>query len=263
MNKPIFNDNFSQLLTRPKWLLAFDRDGTLVPYASKSEDAILSLILATKLIKLSQELNTYVTVISARGLKQLRLDLDRSAVVLAGNYGMEIELTDGKQIVQPQAVASKLRVQEAKSRLLSLLDGRAEVLVDNHNLSVCVHFQHAAAQDLDNLHQAFAQVAQEFSDLRIRKLPTSYEILPALNWDKGLALAAIESALRLTIDDTFYLYIGDTEADEAGYRFVNQRQGLSVNVGQSRNTDAKVCLNDSAEVEQVIDFLLEQRARRA
>ena len=119
-----------------------------------------------------------------------------------------------------------MRVQKAKTELLSLLGVQSEEFIDNHGLSVCVHFHQLGPRQVDSVHQAIAKLIVDFPDSRFRRLPTSYEILPAFNWDKGYAMAELEDLLQLKTYDTFYFYVGDTEADEPAFRFVNERNGL-------------------------------------
>jgi len=233
-------------------LIALDRDGTVVPIASRPEQAKMSARVRDTLNRLACKPNLTLCIVSARSIKFLKDDGLQSSVILAGNYGMEIAFPDGSTIVHEKAAGDSARLQEIKSEVQAYFSKEYGLIVEDHGYSFCIHWHLTPGRLQASLHDYMRNFEARVSDLRFVRGNTSYEVFPDLDWDKGKAMELINSSLESNSIDSFNLFAGDSPGDEAAYRFVNGRGGLSVNVGLERETKASLCFK-SPDI--VLEFL--------
>ena len=99
------------------------------------------------------------------------------------------------------------------------------------------------------VHNVFAILKSDFADLRFVDQMTSYEVFPALEWDKGRALDEIARHVwgnKYLSDDEMHksklVFIGDSIGDEPAFDFVNRHHGYSIRVGKFVATCAQFAL---------------------
>jgi len=83
-------------------------------------------------------------------------------------------------------------LKEVRDNIAVALDPAAEAILEDHGYSLCVHWHMVPPGKLDGVHQAVSAATQNFADIEVRTLPTSYEILPLMVWDKASALTQID-----------------------------------------------------------------------
>ena len=82
-----------------------------------------------------------------------------------------------------------------------------------------------------------------------------YELLPAIDWDKGEAMKWLLDTLDLDHKNVRPIYIGDDITDEDAFRAL-ERSGIGILVSeQPQRTAARYSLKDPAEVEQFLRAL--------
>lgn len=258
---PIGFDALVPLLFQQSHFIILDRDGTLVPMCSSPEEAKLSPTIAGLLSTISDQGLGNVAVISARGLRHLEDELDGAKHVLAGNYGLEISFPSGKRFLHPAAAAAQPRMQELAVTLNVLCRRYPRLMLDNHDYSLCLHCHRLSSHQTSEIKEQMKQLKHSFQDLRFRDLPTSYEVLPAVDWDKGNGLDKIAAELHLDGEDLLYLTFGDSENDEPMYSWVNSRHGLSFNVGDRDTSQALGQLESPADVCLFLRSFIEFKTR--
>ncbi len=237
--------------------IALDRDGTLVPYHSQPEQAIMPARTREVLNKLAQTPETTLAFVSARSVSLLQQDID-AKIILAGNYGMEILLANGQEIIAPAALRAAPELQRIAVLLETVMNHYPGCILDNHKYSLCLHWHLVADKDRDNLHQEINNIATRFDTTKVRTLPTSYEFLPNIDWNKGMALETISSHLPNSKAFYFWIYIGDSEQDEPAFNWVNSLNGYSLRVGLPKNqTCAKKCLARVSDTSQLLEQILD------
>jgi len=237
------------------WLIALDRDGTLVPYARRPEEARVDEDLRAVLDQLADQSHVDVAVISARSVAQLRGDFWRSSLIFAGSYGLEMHFSDGKQVVQPAALEALPGLHAVRDELATLVDLNSGAIIEDHGYSLCLHWHLVPEQLLPGIHCGIAKLQQKYPALSFRALPTSYEVLPAGIWDKGAALQFLATALGGPDDHWFYFYAGDSESDTPAFSWVNEHRGISVRVGGDDPLGAQFVLPAPEELHQVLRYL--------
>jgi trehalose-phosphatase len=254
-----------------RWLIALDRDGTLVPYASRPEDARVSPELSALMDELVEVPGCNVAIVSARSLGQLNGDFDGRKLILAGNYGLEVQFTDGSLVVQKSAQLVVPYLKQIRDDLSDLLGLNNGIILEDHGYSLCLHLRSATAGDERTVHDVVAGMVSEYPQVQFRRLPTSYEMLPSAPWDKGRALSFIDSQLSKRGEeqeqeqeqeqDWFYFFAGDTEADTPAFLWVAEHQGISVRVGGNGSLGARFHLAQPTDLHAMLKFLVKHRAR--
>jgi len=241
---------FINLLAETKVFIGFDRDGTLVPYADHPDEALLDECVKLQLEKLSLLPNITVAIISARSIAQLGRDMFGCAdrMILAGNYGLEISFPDHKEFLHPDAVRLKRTLRKLKIELFKKLPPLGSVILEDHGLSLCVHYHRAQMHERREIIAAVTTFAKLYSELTFINLPTSFEIMPAQNWNKGSALDIIEGKIGFDEDDWRLLYFGDSVSDEPAFSWINNRGGISVRIGDAKVTESSLQMNSCADL---------------
>lgn len=253
-------DAIDRKIAIPNWLIALDRDGTLVPYASSPEKARVQPALHTLINDLAVQPGVRVSVVSARSAAQLEGDFGRRRVILAGNYGMEVLFPDGSEAFLPEALSAVPQLKELRDRLACAIDLSSGAILEDHGYSLCLHWHNVPLSRRGEIHSAVNSLSDAFPQVSIRQLPSSYEMLPNVDWTKGKALNFLGSNLKLD-EEVLYFFAGDTEADSPAFEWVNERGGISVRIGPGGNLGASFQLAQPEQLHAVLRYTLEKRHR--
>ena len=253
-------------LKAQRLLIGIDRDGTLVDIAPRPELAPVTEPVLKTVSALASLPKVTCSIVSARSLPHLRRDFGGTGAVLAGNYGLEIALDKDRQLVNSDAVKSRSRLEAVLTRLKQELGYLQGFIIEDHGLSICGHWHLVAKEQRDQVHNVFAILESDFADLRFVDQLTSYEVFPALQWDKGRALNEIARHLwgnKYLSDDEMQnstlIFIGDSIGDEPAFDFVNRHHGYSIRVGQFQATCAQFALPGPDSVLAFLDNLVKLR----
>jgi trehalose 6-phosphate phosphatase len=241
-------------LSKRSLFAIFDRDGTLVPFNPNPDKAIFSALVKNLLKDLAACPRVIVAMLSARDLGQLRRDFDKQDLIQAGNYGMEISFPDGQNFVNDTAALSRPRLSATKKKIEENMPLAAKTILEDHGLTLCLHWHLTPAEHLETVHRFVRQLEQSMPDLIFRDLPTSYEIWPPIKWDKACGLAEMERILHINWQDWLPLYAGDSRSDEAAFKWINDRQGISLHVGADSTSIAQFEIESPA---RMAEFLAE------
>jgi trehalose-phosphatase len=179
----------------------------------------------------------------------LKGDFNSRKIILAGNYGLEIAIPDHVPIVQEAAQQAVPFLKQAREKLASMISPTIGAILEDHGYSLCLHYHLVPGENVDEIHRAIRNIAPKFPQLELRSLPTSYEFMPRHDWNKASALAEIAKKLELEPSKTAFFFAGDTTSDEPCYRWVNERDGLSINVGDKfTSSSAQFQLSSPAQL---------------
>ena len=215
-------------------LLVFDRDGTIVPYADHPDDAVMDEKLKATLISLASSPGMDVAILSARGINDLERDFSKGQpVILAGNYGLEMRMPDGSEFVEARARSCKNELAEIYEKLKFLEGALFDGILENHGLSVCLHWHRVKPEKLEEFKAHVHSVAENLSGVALKSFPTSFEFFPEFSWDKGKGLELIYKEVVQGDQPCLVLFCGDTDSDEPAMDFANRMEGISIRVGYS------------------------------
>lgn len=249
-------------LARDSWLVALDRDGTLVPIVEDPAEARVPDSVRHTAMDLAAEPGVWVAVVSARGLPGLMADFDPSRIILAGSYGLEISFPDGARFVHPVASKAVPYLKAVKQEIQRLLPAETGVILEDHGVSLCLHWHRVPPGKRPLVHDVASRLQQAFPEVWFKSMPTSYEVQPPVKWDKAQALSEIEARLGMDSTNTAYVYAGDSESDEVVFQWVNGRGGVSIRVGAPASSDAFIRLPAPADLEVLVRDLLALRLSR-
>lgn len=243
-----------------KLFIGLDRDGTLVPYAETPEAAKVDAELHDLIADLASTEGIYVAIVSARSMAQLHNDFTGKRLILAGNYGLEIALPGRELFIQPEALNAVPDLKKARDELASLSLSKIGAIIEDHGYSLCIHWHKVLVERRSIVHDALSSLSGSFPQLEFLRLPTSYEIKPAVPWSKGLALDYIFEQYLNELKSAHIIYAGDSPADESAFVWANNRGGLSIKVGTLEfDSCAQFHLSDLQDLRLFLRTLLQSR----
>ena len=252
----------SPILDQRKLFIGLDRDGTLVPYAERPDQALINKETYELLADLAKQPAVRVGIISARSVAQLRSDFDAKKLFLAGNYGMEICSPKGEFLIQPLALEAVPTLKEIRDRLSALTAPPVNAILEDHGYSLCLHWHTVAAEQRKILDDTVAELKENFRYVSFQTLSTSYEVKPRMPWTKGSALAQIFLQEQADLANAYPIYAGDSQADEAAFTWVNSHGGTSIKVGAIEiDTCSQYQLSDTSHLLVLLKRILEKRRR--
>ncbi|MGD9680649.1 MAG: trehalose-phosphatase [Candidatus Obscuribacterales bacterium] len=253
------------LSEREELFLAFDRDGTLVDYADHPDLAVMSEELKETLLALARLGGVEVAIVSARSIKALERDFDAGEPIsLAGNYGLEVRLRDGSDIVEAAIADALPELRKVLDRLAPLANEDTGGIIEDHGMSICLHWHRVDKSKMPFVREQIQAIREDLDKVRLHDYPTSFEFIPDIDWSKADGLSVLEDRLGLAEKDAYSLFFGDTDSDEPGFEWSHARGGSSVRVGSPKTASvAKYRLERPAQVGELLSRLLELRIGRA
>lgn len=211
------------------WLF-LDYDGTLVPYAPTPDQAVPDNDLLDLLARLGANARIRTVILSGRSLLSLQNMLHVPGLLLAGLYGVEIEMPGEGITRRVDPIGVRRIVEDVKAAWGKLVDGHTGYLVEDKGMSVALHSRLADPTDAGELiPQAQALLAEKAgSDFRIMGGDRFLEIAPAVA-HKGAAVDWLMHHIELP--DALPIYFGDDDKDEEAYAMILEHGGIPIVVG--------------------------------
>jgi trehalose-phosphatase len=237
-------------------LLMTDFDGTLTPIVDDPDEAWLTEEMRGYLRSLARSPRSRITVVSGRGLDDLRSRVRVPGVTYAGCHGLEVAGPDFT-FSHPEAESQVEVLREVSRALLErapLLDG---LRVERKRLAVAVHYRHLTAAARHRLEDELARaILQDGARLKIFHGTKVVEILPAAGWNKGsCALWILEQARRQLGPAMRAFYLGDDWTDEHAFEAL-AGQAITVRVGSDqRASKAGYRLETIEQVRELLSTL--------
>jgi trehalose 6-phosphate phosphatase len=230
-------------------LLAFDFDGVLAPLVPDPAAAEVPATTRARLARLAQRRRC--AVLSGRALADLAPRLAGLPLVArVGNHGSEVE-----HMAPPTGLRERVGAWAAE--LTARLAGQPGVAIEDKGLSLSLHYRHAPEPA-----RAAAAALAAASGLPGARIFGGHSVVNVVSEeapDKGDALRALLAATGAEAA----LYVGDDLTDECAFALADELPLLGVRVGPVIATRAAHVLRSRAEVDELLDALLEGVAAAA
>lgn len=229
-----------------------DYDGTLSPIAERPELALIPVQTRRLLARLAKLCT--IAVVSGRGLADVRAKVGLPDLIYAGSHGFEIDGPD-VALEHPDAVQVLPELDRTEERLAAELADVRGVIVERKRFAIAVHYRMADPGAVSSIEERVQVALDKSSGLRRRMGKKVFELVPALQWDKGRAVLWLLEALGQDKPGVIPLYIGDDRTDEDAFAAVRER-GLGIVVaGPTAVSKAAYRLSDTEAVVQFLDHL--------
>ena len=231
-------------------LLCLDFDGTLAPIVENPDEAALHPEVDGLLRTLRDHPDVVLAVVSGRALDDVRSRVGLDGLHYAGNHGLET-LRDGDRVVDPDAAEAVPAVERIVDRLEADLADVSGAHVEDKGVTATVHVRQAAPDQAEDVADHVRSVTAD-EPVRLTTGKEVLEVRPRVDCDKGQAVR------RLVEDHPGHLpmYVGDDTTDEAAFRELDP-SGVSVHVGDGRDTAATARVDDPDQVAALLAWLAE------
>src|SRR5918996_349537 len=228
-----------------------DYDGTLTPIVSHPENAWLSESMRQTLRSLAARVP--VAILSGRDLDDVRGRVLVDGIVYAGSHGFDIAATGGLR--RELGVEYLPVLDAAETELRDALDEISGAQLERKHFSVAAHYRNVNDNDAFRVGLAVDSVAARHPELRRIDGKKVYELLPAIDWNKGKAVLWLLETLDLVRGKVLPIFIGDDRTDEDAFRALEKR-GVGILVSeQPQPTTARYSLKNPDEVERFLRTL--------
>lgn len=217
------------------WAWFLDVDGTLIDIAPTPSAISIPQELPPLLAELSRQHGGALALVSGRSLDNLEELVAPFTPPAAGLHGIERRTAVGA-VVRPHPPAG---IDDIRRRLAAA-EHWTGVLLEDKGLTLAVHYRQAPDRE-EECRRLAAEVAADHPDFAVIHGKMVVEVKPK-GWDKGAAVRAFMAeppfAGRVPV------FVGDDVTDEFGFVAANDLGGLSVLVGDLRDTRARFHLPD-------------------
>ena len=240
-------------------LLLIDYDGTLTPIVKKPELANLSLQMKECLQELAGNPHLTLGIISGRTMEDLQERVGLNGIIYVGNHGLEIE-GPGITYVNPVARETKPFLHSLCQDISKELAGIKGAIIEDKGLTLSLHYRLVDEAQVGELNRIFCEIAKSFAApgrIKVGEGRMVYEVKPAVDWDKGKAIALIAQNLSWK-GEPLTIFLGDDVTDYDGFRMVDKSGGISIYVGEEdAESVAQYLLCSPKETYQFLSMLRE------
>ena len=234
-------------LALERMALFLDYDGTLVAIAPTPEAACADAALRELLAGLDHALRGALAIVSGRPVGDIDGFLAPLRLTVAGLHGLDLRGRDGRHRT---AAGAETALAPARAALAALHARTPGTLLEDKRLTIAFHYRGAPQAGPEAQALATRLVAESGGELQLLPGKMVVELLPA-GCDKGRAVAELVSLPEC--GGRRPVFVGDDVTDEAGFRAVNDRGGLSIVVGTiERDSEA---IHEIQGVEQLRAWL--------
>jgi len=244
-------------LARYRVALFLDYDGTLTPIVDHPADATLPEAARRGLDACAARSDTDLSMVSGRGLADIRAMIGRDDVTYAANHGLEIEGPGFEPFLHEDLPHYQARMPELTQALSESAPEGAWVEEKGHTSTF--HFRQANAEDHARAADEARRIINGFG-FQARDAKMAVEARPPIGWDKGRAVLHV---LRSRYGPSWservrVVYVGDDHTDEDAFRLL---EGLAITfrVGRAEEpTAASHRLGHVEDVHELLDWLAQR-----
>lgn len=218
--------------------LFLDIDGTLLEIAPRPELVRVPRGLPALLVRLSEQREGAVALISGRPLAQIDRLFQPWRGAAAGLHGIERRRADGT-LDRLGDNASAAALDRIRPKLNSLASGESGLIVEDKGATLALHYR--ARPDREPQIRAYAEALRREDGAALRLITGKMVVeFQSPNTNKGAAISAFMADAPFT--GRRPVFVGDDTTDEDGFAEIRRRGGLAIRVGSPGATIANYCL---------------------
>lgn len=220
------------------WLF-LDYDGTLADFAPTPEHANPDPEVVDLLTRLAQRPRIRIAVVSGRRLSHVQTLLPVPGILLAGTYGIELQMPDGYKVDRVGYAEVRPTLDALKPRWERLIAGREGFFLEDKNWAMALHARLAGDDEAKTVLTAARRVATAAA----RSGP-----FRVLGGHKFLEIGPQQAHKGQTVEflleqyprpGALPVYVGDDDKDEEAFGVVKARGGVAIVVAKEpRSTQA-------------------------
>ncbi len=241
--------------------LFLDYDGTLADFAPTPEHVEPDPEVIGLVKELAEHPRTHVKVISGRRLNHVERLLPVPDVLLAGTYGIELRLPDGKRVHRVRYDKIRPVLEAIKPPWERLIIDRDGFFLEDKDWALAIHARYAADDEAEEVLEEAREIAR--SSIQEAVNSDSFRILGGHKFlEVGPVLAHKGRTVQHLLDrypwpDALALYIGDDDKDEEAFGVIHAHGGLAIKVcDKPRDTEADGWLESPEEARRWLATLL-------
>ena len=253
INPCYFRSGKSVFFGEARPIFFLDYDGTLSPIVDRPELAVMSEEMRDVVKRLSKKFT--VAIVSGRMREDVEKLVGIEGLIYAGSHGFDIS-GPGISMIEPRAKEMIPLIAETIKRLSEQLGSIKGILIEEKKFSVAVHYRLVEESYLSRIKDCVNEIIQDNKSLRLMSGKKVFEILPAIDWDKGRAVRWITQALGISWTEASVIYIGDDTTDEDAFRVIRTR-GTGILVSENpRDSAADFRLSSTEEVKNLFSEIV-------
>lgn len=245
----------AQLLKQADKLWLFlDYDGTLANFAPTPADVLPDMDLIDLLSRLVKRPETRVAVISGRRLGHVQKLVPVPGVLLAGTYGVELQVWDGNRIDQVEYEKIRPTLEKIRPEWAGLIERKSGFYLEDKGYALAIHAAQAADEAAETILEQATQYVEDEGISEPFRLLSGHKFLELVS-----KLANKGTTIRYLLDNfpwpgSTLIYFGDDDKDELAFEAINEAGGISIVVSddEERQTAAEYQLRNPEEVRELL-----------
>src|SRR6056297_142104 len=233
-----------------------DFDGTLAPIVERPADARLPETAAVARRRLAER--TFVAVVSGRDLPDLCRRVGVDGLWYAGSHGFDIAGPGDERHSVDAADEALPVLDEAETDLSRIVERIPGAELDRKRYSVATHYRRVAADRIDELRTATADVARRHG-LRWSDGRKVIELQPDIDWHKGRAVEFLLRRLEIDEHEVIPVFVGDSSTDEDAFEVLADR-GIGIVVRNDERAAPDTAARHAVDGPEEVPALLERLA---
>lgn len=231
------------------WLF-LDYDGTLAEFAPTPDHVLPDDELHDLVSRLAARPGTRVAVVSGRRLGHIQALLPLPGVLLAGTYGVEMQLPDGSRVDRVPWQSIRPTLEALLPTWAQLIEQRPGYYLEDKGWAIALHGRRAE----DGQAEAVLAEGRRLAETYLAQAPNDQ--LHLSDGYKFLELGPVQAkkglALRYLLQEQPWpgarlLYLGDDEKDEDAFEVIQEHGGMAVMVSEQPRPTYADCLLTSPQ----------------
>ncbi len=241
-------EQISERLTQAEHLWLFlDYDGTLADLAPTPEHVNPDPEVIDLLTKLGRQSHIRIAVISGRRLDHVQALVSVPGVLLAGTYGVELQMPEGERVNRVDFDAIRPALDTLKPRWAYLIASREGFFLEDKGWALALHARFADDVEMEAVLSAARRMATQVTCsglLRVLSGHKFLEVAPSMA-HKGQTVGYLLD--RSPWPGALLLYLGDDEKDEEAFSVIKARGGIAILVAREPRKTKADCWLESPQ----------------